>query len=129
MKMKIAIPVYDENLKIFGNTGHTPFFAVFEQKGNGMFKHFELLDLRKNPRGNIQASEGCSHKDEDMSKEEQIAHKLEHNVLGEIIRDCQVVLVKKACKNTAKVFQECGIKICKVELDCQNAKDSFKYLK
>ena len=65
----------------------------------------------------------------DMSKEEQIAHKLEHNVLGEIIRDCQVVLVKKACKNTAKVFQECGIKICKVELDCQNAKDSFKYLK
>ena len=30
--MKIAVPVYDESLKIFGNTGHTPFFAVFEQK-------------------------------------------------------------------------------------------------
>lgn len=127
--MKIAVPVYDESLKIFGNTGHTPFFAVFEQKGRGMFKQFSLLELRENPRGNIHASEGCSHKDEEMSEAEQIAHKLEHNVLGEIIKDCQAVLVKKACKNTAKVFGECGIKICKIEPDCQNAKDSFKYLR
>ena len=94
--MKVAVPVFDESLRIFGNTGHTPFFAVFEQKGSGMFKQFNLLELRENPRGNVEASEGCSHKDSDMTQEEQIAHKLEHNVLGEIIKDCQAVLVKKA---------------------------------
>lgn len=126
--MKVAVPVFDESLRIFGNTGHTPFFAVFEQKGSGMFKQFNLLELRENPRGNVEASEGCSHKDSDMTQEEQIAHKLEHNVLGEIIKDCQAVLVKKACKNTAKVFLECGIEIYKINQDCQNARDSFKYL-
>lgn len=127
--MKIAIPVYDDSLRIFTNTGHTPFFAIFEQVGSGMFKKIDFVELRQNPRGNVEASEGCSHNDSDMSEEEQIAHKLEHNILGEIIKDCQVVLVKKACKNTAKVFNECGIKICKVESNCLNAKDSFVYIK
>ncbi|WP_297811222.1 hypothetical protein [uncultured Helicobacter sp.] len=127
--MKIAVPVYDESLRIFGNTGHTPFFAVFEQKGEGMFKKIDLVELRKNPRGNINASEGCSHKDEQISNEEQIAHKEEHNVLGEIIKDCAVVLVKKACPNTARVFNEKGIKICKIDTACQIAQDSFKSIK
>lgn len=127
--MKIAIPVYDDSLRIFTNTGHTPFFAIFEQVGSGMFKKIDFVGLRHNPRGNVEASEGCSHNDSDMSEEEQIAHKLEHNILGEIIKDCQVVLVKKACKNTAKVFNEYGIKICKIETNCLNAKDSFVYIK
>lgn len=127
--MKIAVPVYDDSLRIFTNTGHAPFFAVFVQNGSGMFKKIDFLELRKNPRGNIEASEGCSHNDNDMSDEEKIAHKLEHNVLGEIISDCEVVLLKKACKNTAKVFNEFGIKICKVESNCLNAKDSFIFLK
>ncbi|MDA3966834.1 MULTISPECIES: NifB/NifX family molybdenum-iron cluster-binding protein [Helicobacter] len=127
--MKIAIPVYDDSLRIFTNTGHTPFFAIFEQVGSGMFKKIDFVELRHNPRGNVEASEGCSHNDSDMSEEEQIAHKLEHNILGEIIKDCQVVLVKKACKNTAKVFNEYGIKICKIETNCLNAKDSFVYIK
>ena len=127
--MKIAIPVYDDSLRIFTNTGHTPFFAIFEQVGSGMFKKIDFVELRHNPRGNVEVSEGCSHNDSDMSEEEQIAHKLEHNILGEIIKDCQVVLVKKACKNTAKVFNEYGIKICKIETNCLNAKDSFVYIK
>ncbi|WP_104722321.1 NifB/NifX family molybdenum-iron cluster-binding protein [Helicobacter mesocricetorum] len=126
--MKIAIPVYNEALDIFGNTGHTPFFAIFEQKGSGMFKKIDFVELRQNPRGNLEASGGCSHKDEDMNEAEQIAHKNEHNILGEIIQDCEIVLVKKACKNTAKVFQERGIRICKMEQNCQNAKDSFRYI-
>ncbi len=127
--MRIAVPVYDESLKIFGNTGHTPFFAIFEQKGAGMFKKIDLLELRENPRGNKEASEGCSHKDEEMSAEEQMAHKQEHNILGEIIKDCAVVLVKKACPNTARVFNERGIKVCKVDSNCQIAQDSFKFIK
>ncbi|MCH5323096.1 MAG: hypothetical protein J1E31_05930 [Helicobacter sp.] len=127
--MKIAVPVYDESLRVFNNTGHTPFFAIFEQKGAGMFKSINFLELRQNPRANLKASEGCSHKDNKMSEEEQIAHKQEHNILGEIIKDCEVVLVKKACVNTAKVFEECGIRVCKMDTQCLNAKDSFKALK
>ncbi|PZT47443.1 hypothetical protein B6S12_09020 [Helicobacter valdiviensis] len=127
--MKIAVPVYDENLKIFENTGHTPYFAIFKQVGEGMFKKIDLLELRENPRANIHANKGCSHKDEDMSQEEQIAHKKEHDVLGEIIKDCQVVLVKMACKNTAKVFNECGIKICRVAPQVTFAKDSFAHIR
>ena len=127
--MKIAVPVYDESLKIFNNTGHTPFFAIFEQSGNGMFKKIDLIELRKNPRGDESANKGCSHKDSEMSKEEQIAHKNEHNILGEIIQDCTAVLVKKACQNTAKVFSERGIKVCKIDINCQNAKDAFKFIR
>ncbi len=127
--MKIAVPVYNESLRIFGNTGHTPFFAVFEQKGTGMFKKIDLVELRKNPRGNLETSEGCAHKDSEMSKEEQIAHRQEHNILGEIISDCAIVLVKKACQNTAHVFNERGIKICKMDANCQNAQDSFRFIK
>lgn len=127
--MKIAVPVFDESLRVFNNTGHTPFFAIFEQIGSGMFKKIDFIELRKNPRGDKNANEGCSHKDSEMSKEEQIAHKNEHNILGEIIKDCAVVLVKKACQNTTKVFNECGIKICKIEPSCQNAKDALKFIK
>lgn len=127
--MKIAVPVYDESLRIFNNTGHTPFFAIFEQRGAGMFKKIDFLELRENPRANKEASEGCSHKDEEMSEEEQIAHTKEHNILGEIIGDCAVVLVKKACANTAKVFNQKGIKVCRIDTNCQNAQDSFVFIK
>ena len=111
--MKIAIPVYDEKLDIFGNTGHTPFFAIFEQKGSGMFKKIDFVELRQNPRGNVEASGGCSHKDEDMSKEEQIAHKNEHNVLGEIIHDCKIVLVKKLVKIPQRFLKNVGLRFAK----------------
>ncbi|MDD6055164.1 MAG: hypothetical protein SOW25_06005 [Helicobacter sp.] len=127
--MKIAVPVYDESLRVFNNTGHAPFFAIFTQSGGGMFKKIDFLELRRNPRGDISASEGCAHNDSDMSEEEKIAHKKEHDILGEIIKDCAVVLVKKACKNTAKVFNERGIKVCKMDSSCQVAKDSFKFIK
>lgn len=30
--MRIAVPVYDESLKIFGNTGHTPFLLSLSKK-------------------------------------------------------------------------------------------------
>ncbi len=127
--MKIAIPVYDQSLKIFNNAGHTPFFAIFEQKGAGMFKKIDFVELRENPRANKKASEGCSHHDSQMSEEEQIAHAQEHHILGEIISDCAVVLVKKACQNTAKTFAQKGIKVCKMDISCQKAQDSFRFIK
>lgn len=126
--MKIAIPVFNANLQVFNNTGHTPFFAIFEQSGEGMFKKIDLIELRKNPRCDESANSGCSHKDGIMSEEEQIAHKNEHNVLGEILQDCAIVIVKKACQNTAKVFNEHGIKICKMNVNCQNAREALKFI-
>lgn len=127
--MKIAIPVFNENLQVFNNTGHTPFFAIFKQSGEGMFKKIDFIELRKNPRGDENANAGCSHKDSIMREEEQIAHKNEHNVLGEILQDCAIVVVKKACQNTAKVFNERGIKMCKMDINCQSAKEALKFIK
>ncbi len=47
--MKIAVPVMDDSLKMAGNAGHTPYFAVFNLSG-GMFKSFTLEGLRANPK-------------------------------------------------------------------------------
>ncbi len=47
--MKIAVPVVDDSLKMAGNAGHTPYFAVYNLKG-GMFRSFELEGLRANPK-------------------------------------------------------------------------------
>jgi predicted Fe-Mo cluster-binding NifX family protein len=48
--MKIAVPVLDESLKLAGNAGHTPYFAIFNLSG-GMFKSFTLEGLRPQSQG------------------------------------------------------------------------------
>ena len=50
LKMKIAIPVKDENLAFFPNAGHTPKFAVYTMAGSGMFRSFNLDNVKNNPR-------------------------------------------------------------------------------
>lgn len=30
--MKVAVPVFDESLRIFGNTGHTPFLQYLSKR-------------------------------------------------------------------------------------------------
>lgn len=74
--MKIAIPLKNEAQEIFTNAGHTPFFGIFEVKGSGMFKKFDLVEMRENPRVNLEAEMGCSHSHDDSeSCEEKEAHK------------------------------------------------------
>lgn len=109
--MKIAVPVADENLKFFGNAGHTPFFAVYTLKG-GMFKSFHFEDLRKNPRTDIdhdhpEEDHQCNHDHDDQ------AHVNEHLKMGDALQDCDAIIVNRACKNTAKAMTEHGITIKK----------------
>lgn len=112
--MKIAVPVIDENLKMAGNAGHTPLFAVFTLKGGGMFKSFELEGLRVNPK--VAAEEDhhdhdehhtCDHDDND------IEHIKAHDTMAEAIEDCDYLVVKMACKNTAKSMSNVGVKLQK----------------
>ncbi|MGP1449652.1 MAG: NifB/NifX family molybdenum-iron cluster-binding protein [Wolinella sp.] len=126
--MRVAIPLRDDSLHIFANAGHAPFFGIFELKGAGMFKKFDLIELRSNPRANLAAEKGCSHTHSDNeSTEEKEAHKREHDVLAELAHDCKVVLVQRACKNTALVMNENGIVIKKIPSDITNATDALKF--
>lgn len=120
--MKVAISVKDNNLTFFTNAGHTPYFAVYNIKGSGMFKSFELEEVRKNPRTDLtpeEQKEGhqCSH-DENANQE---AHIKEHNKLGEVIQDCNFLVTKKACKNTANAITKYGVSIKKYNGEIETA--------
>ncbi|MFA6189730.1 MAG: hypothetical protein WC680_10685 [Sulfuricurvum sp.] len=111
--MKIAIPVIDETLKMAGNAGHTPYFAVFTLQG-GMFRSFAFEGLRANPKvaGEEDQHEHdehhtCDHDESDME------HIKAHDTMADAIHDCDYLVVKMACKNTAKSMSNLGIKIKK----------------
>ena len=109
--MTIAVPVKGESLQFFGNAGHTPFFAVFTLKGSGMFRSFELEGIRNNPRTDLHDHEEedhhCSHGADDE------AHILEHQKMGVTLNDCDYIVVRRACKNTANAMAHHDIKIKK----------------
>lgn len=111
--MKIAVPVKDENRILFGNAGHTPYFAVYNVNGSGMFKSFAFEALRKNPRSDLDHEhddgEGhhCHHDHDDEE------HVREHQRMADAIEDCDYLVVKKACKNTVKSMASLGIAVTK----------------
>lgn len=120
--MKVAVPVKTKTFDIFKNTGHTPFFAIYEIVGSGMFRKPSFIEFRDNPRVNLEAEEGCSHEhgDHECDHDEE-AHKQEHNILGDLVEDCKFVLVKKACKNSVAVFKEKGVDTWKIPEGVNNA--------
>jgi predicted Fe-Mo cluster-binding NifX family protein len=113
--MKIAIPVKDENLIFFTNAGHAPYFAIFTVNGNGMFRSFNLEKVIKNPKvdGEDDHHHGddedhvCDHDDND------IEHIKKHDLMAEAIKECNYIVLKKACKNTIKSFNAVGLKVSK----------------
>ncbi|WP_404317679.1 NifB/NifX family molybdenum-iron cluster-binding protein [Malaciobacter canalis] len=114
--MKIAIPVKDENLNFFPNAGHTPKFAVYTMTGSGMFKSFKLDEIKQNPRNDIdhanpEADHACDHSHDDAEHIEQ------HNKMGRVLKECDYIVVEKACKNTARSFTSEGIKLIKYNGD------------
>lgn len=109
--MKIAVPVKDENRMLFGNAGHTPYFAVYNVIGNGVFKSFAFEELRKNPRSDLDHEHDEEHHcDHDHDDEE---HVREHQTMADAIEDCDYLIVKKACKNTVKSMANLGISAVK----------------
>lgn len=112
--MKIAVPVVDDSLKMAGNAGHTPYFAVFNLQG-GMFKTFELEGLRLNPKA---AAEDDHHHDHDAPHTcdhdaDDIEHIQAHDTMAQAIEDCDYLVVKMACKNTAHSMNNVGVKLQK----------------
>lgn len=110
--MKVAVPVHDKTLRFFGNAGHTPFFAVYTIKGAGMFKAFELEDIRANPRTDLDHEHAdedhhCHHGHDDEE------HVKEHFKMGEVLEDCSFLVAKRACKNTAAAMANYGVAIRK----------------
>lgn len=110
--MKIAVPVMDETLKLAGNAGHTPYFAVYNLKG-GMFRSFEFEVLRPNPKvaGEDQHDHDEHHTcDHDAN---DVEHIKAHDTMADAIGDCDYLVVKMACKNTAKSMMNVGVKLKK----------------
>jgi len=110
--MKIAVPVKDETLTFFGNAGHTPKFAVYEMSGAGMFRSFKLSDLRANPRTDLDHE----HDDEDHNCDhahDDAEHIAQHEKMGEVLEDCDYLVVSRACKNTANAMKNHGISLVK----------------
>lgn len=111
--MKIAVPVVDDTLKMAGNAGHTPFFAVYNLKG-GMFRSFEFEGLRANPK---MAGEEDHHDHDDHHTCDHDANDMEHikahDTMADAIADCDYLVVKMACKNTANSMSNLGIKLKK----------------
>jgi predicted Fe-Mo cluster-binding NifX family protein len=124
--MKIAVPVIDETLKIAKNAGHTPYFAVFTV-GGGMFKTIALEELRVNPKmaGHEISEEEHSGKHVCDHDANDIEHIKSHDIMAEAIKDCDYVLVKMACKNTANSMKEFGVKVKKYNGDKTNAKEAL----
>jgi predicted Fe-Mo cluster-binding NifX family protein len=110
--MKIAVPVMDQSLKIAGNAGHTPYFAVYSMSG-GMFKSFVLEGLRANPK--VAGEEDHDHDEHHTCDhdENDIEHIKAHDTMADAIEDCDYLVVKSACKNTAKSMNNIGVKLQK----------------
>jgi len=112
--MKIAVPVMDDTLKLAGNAGHTPYFAIYHLKG-GMFRSFEFEGLRPNPK-----MAGEDHHEHDHDEHhtcehgaEDVEHIKAHDTMADAIGDCDYLVVKMACKNTAKSMGNVGVKLKK----------------
>ncbi|MDD5405368.1 MAG: hypothetical protein PHE73_00320 [Sulfurovaceae bacterium] len=124
--IKIAVPVIDKTLKIAKNAGHTPYFAVFKV-GGGMFKTITLEGLRPNPKmADHEVSEEehsgkhvCDHDANDVE------HIKSHDIMAEAVKDCDYLMIKSACKNTANSMKEFGVKIKKYNGDKTNAKEAL----
>jgi predicted Fe-Mo cluster-binding NifX family protein len=125
--MKIAIPVADENLTFFGNAGHSPLFAVYSLNGSGMFRSFNLDEIRKNPRNDIDHDHAdedheCSHEHDDEE------HVRQHRVMADALEDCDYLVVRRACKNTATSMMNLGIKIKKYNDQATKAEEILRAL-
>jgi hypothetical protein len=85
---------------------------VYNLKG-GMFRSFEFEALRANPK---MAGEDAHDHDEHHTCEhdaEDIEHIKAHDTMANAIEDCDYLVVKMACKNTAKSMNDLGIKLKK----------------
>jgi predicted Fe-Mo cluster-binding NifX family protein len=116
--MKIAIPVKDETLTFFGNAGHTPKFALYEMNGSGMFKSFKLQEIKNNPRTDVDYEDEdhtCAHDGDDAE------HIAQHNKMGEVLDECDYIVVTRACKNTVNTMNSHNVKVIKYTGDATQA--------
>ena len=102
-----------------------PKFAVYNVAGSGPFKSFTLSEIKNNPRTDIDHDEpeedhACDHDHDDAEHIEQ------HNKMGRALTDCNYVVVKKACKNTANSFTSQGIKLVKYNGESNAVNDILK---
>ena len=126
--MRVAIPVMDDSLKIARNAGHAPFFAIYEI-GGGMFKTIELKGLRANPKMENEEVDEADHIGRHIcDAEDDPEHVNAHFTMAEAIEDCDYLVVKMACKNTANAMKSSKVTIKKYNGDALYAPEAISTL-
>jgi ABC-type Zn2+ transport system substrate-binding protein/surface adhesin len=77
-----------------------------------MFRAFELEEVRENPRTDLDHEHEDEHHQCDHDDNDE-AHVQEHFKMGKVLEDCDFLVVKRACKNTAAAMAEYGVHIRK----------------
>lgn len=90
-----------------------------------MFRSFKLNSIINNPRDDLEhhhddEEHQCSHDHNDT------AHIAEHNKMGVALQECDYIVVKKACKNTARTMNDNGITIVKYSGTTNNSDSILK---
>ena len=108
--MKIAIAVKETSSEFFGNGGHAPRFAIYVRKSKKESEPFLFEETRTNPRTDRVLDipdEHCPHGDTHGEATK------EHYDMAKVLHDCDYLVAKRVCQNSAEALLNYGIKIKK----------------
>lgn len=109
--MKIAVPVYEDGLRVYRRTGRAPYFAIFENE--------DFSELRKNIHAyahekiEIKQLDGQIKKVE--AKEEYSQKEIEkHKKDFALLQDCDIILAMALGKNLTQALALLELKTAKI---------------
>jgi len=123
--MKIAIAVENVSLKLFGNGGHAPHFAIYNHKSNKADEPFVFEEIRDNPRTDRILDipdEHCPHGDDHGEATK------EHYSMAKVLHDCDFLIAKRVCQKSAEALLNYGIKIKKYSGESKESDTIIKEL-
>jgi len=101
--VRLAIPVYDDSLKVFRRTGKTPYFAIFDLYNDEV----KFIEIRKNPHSE---REEHHHDDEEDFEESVELHRRDLSVID----DCNYIMVSAVGKHLKEALKRKRIGIIRI---------------
>ncbi|MEO1942645.1 MAG: NifB/NifX family molybdenum-iron cluster-binding protein [Campylobacterales bacterium] len=108
-RIKVAVPVEGENLKIVTRTGRAPFFAIFEVEPEGV----QFLELRENGHAREHVGEEHGKGTPEPHTEQEIEHH-RHHLKKVQLGECKYILVRGLGPNMRDALSREGITPIKI---------------